>query len=748
MKTLNRYIYAVVSLILLVSCSDGLKENGYGYLALNLTEDISESLIVRSGEGTDTPQTEAYEIKVLNSSGAVVGQAADHRQVTADNPIRVLMGTYNVIARNKEVPDASFEDGFYGGQVSVKINAEETKTIEIPCGRTDCKFSVEFPETFSSMFSEYYVEVSNGEGATLRLTSNPEEGNPMHGGFDAKASFKVTGRLVWNLYMKNVDSKDDKGGIYTYSKTIEDVTAGQHYHLVFSLAEEELVEGVFALRVSIDGDMVSNDHDMLLDFDMNGLPSFTTSAGWWNPQDSTPLTFPVGNTEPVKKISFAFPSKARSLIISHDNATLAAMGMPNRIDLVGADQSNIDVLSSLGIKTYALSTESVTSEVDITSLVAGLTLGSYRINFLAIDQKGHFIRPSLEFEVTSDVEAEAFEDVFAWAKFAEVKGRYFSSDVPEGMTFQYKLASETEWTSLPVSKVKINQADLTFRARIDGLKPLSHYQFKAVTANDTETEVREFYTESADVIHNLSFDSWCADGDAWYPNLDLNSNYIWDSANGGTSSMGYVPTTPEENDLAVRGDGKAAARLETQKVSILGIEKLAAGNIYTGKFGKVSGVGAELDWGVPFKSRPLALRGYYKYNPKAIDMADSPYNDMKGKTDNCQILMFLTDWTSTFTIKTSSKVFVDYDNDPGIIAFGALYSDKTDSEYVKFTIPLVYRSLDRIPNYVVIAGAASRYGDYFTGGVGSVLLLDEFEFVYDPAELTEEEYETVFSNFN
>lgn len=733
---------------MLLSCSDRLREDGYGYLALNLTEDLSESLIVKSGDESEVPQVEAYQIKVLNSAGAVVGQAADHRQVTADNPIKVLMGTYTVMALNKEVPDASFEDGFYGGQVSVKIDAEETRTVEIPCARTDCKLSVEFPENFASLFSEYYVEVSNGEGATLRLTNNPDAADPMQSGFDAKASFKVTGRLVWRLYMKNLDSKDETGGVYTYTKTIEDVTAGQHYHLVFSLAEEEVVDGVFALRVSIDGDMVANDHDMILDFDMNGLPSFSTSTGWWNPEDNTPLTFPVGNSDPVKKIIFSFPSKARNLMISHDNDKLAAMGMPGSIDLVGASQEEIALLSSLGINTSALTFDSVSGEIDITSLVAGLTLGSYKMNFLAIDQKGHFIRPSLEFEVTSDVEAEALDDVFAWARFAEVKGRYFSSDVPEGMTFQYKLDSETEWTSLPASKLKINPADLTFRARIDGLKPLSHYQFKAVTANDTETKVCEFYTESADVIHNLSFDAWCADGDAWYPNLDLNSNYIWDSANGGTSSMGYVPTTPEENDLAVRGDGKAAARLETQKVSILGIEKLAAGNIYTGKFGKVSGVGAELDWGVPFKSRPLALRGYYKYSPKTVDMADSPYTDMKGKADNCQILMFLTDWTSTFTIKTSSKVFVDYDNDPGIIAFGALYSDKTDSEYVKFTIPLVYRSLDRIPNYVVIAGAASRYGDYFTGGVGSVLLLDEFEFVYDPAELTEEEYEAVFSNFN
>jgi hypothetical protein len=42
-----------------------------------------------------------------------------------------------------------------------------------------------------------------------------------------------------------------------------------------------------------------------------------------------------------------------------------------------------------------------------------------------------------------------------------------------------------------------------------------------------------------------------------------------------------------------------------------------------------------------------------------------------------------------------------------------------------------------------MACAASRYGDYFTGGVGSVLKVDEFELIYDPSELTEAERELV-----
>ena len=113
--------------------------------------------------------------------------------------------------------------------------------------------------------------------------------------------------------------------------------------------------------------------------------------------------------------------------------------------------------------------------------------------------------------------------------------------------------------------------------------------------------------------------------------------------------------------------------------------------------------------------------------------------------DQGQILIFLTDWNSTFTVNTVTQTFVDLDNDSGIIALGMLTPTDNNSGYVKFTIPLVYRSSTRIPKYVVVTGASSRYGDYFTGGVGSTLYLDEFELVYDPAELTEAEFNQVFS---
>ena len=143
-------------------------------------------------------------------------------------------------------------------------------------------------------------------------------------------------------------------------------------------------------------------------------------------------------------------------------------------------------------------------------------------------------------------------------------------------------------------------------------------------------------------------------------------------------------------------------------------------------------VGATLQWGVPFDSRPLALQGYFKYVPETVNKGS--HNGMSGKTDICQIQIMLADWDAPFDVDTGNQKFVDV-NSSDIIAYGSLETDETMASYRKFTIKLDYRDVTRIPKYIVIVAAASRYGDYFTGGVGSTLYLDEFEFVYDPDQL-------------
>lgn len=333
-----------------------------------------------------------------------------------------------------------------------------------------------------------------------------------------------------------------------------------------------------------------------------------------------------------------------------------------------------------------------------------------------------FLQKQVAMEMTS---------VDPWSCSAIVKGL---TNGKGKLALEYRedaAGEESEWNVWNDFKL----SGTSFTAHVTGLKPGTAYVARLTDGSETTDEVR-FTTGEAVQLANMGFDDWYQDGAAWMPDSDP-ASIVWDSANPGTAGLGIVPTTPETSDV-VKGK---AARLET--MTAMGM--LAAGNIYVGRFGNIAGLGAELDWGYPFTSRPLALRGYYKYAPKTVDMAKDPYKGLIGESDECQIQILLTDWPDRFHINTSKKQFVDFEKDKHIIAHGALTSSNTDSEYVKFTLPLVYRN-GKVPTYIVIVGAASRYGDYFTGGKGSVLKLDEFELVYDPAELTEEEYNKVFEN--
>lgn len=341
------------------------------------------------------------------------------------------------------------------------------------------------------------------------------------------------------------------------------------------------------------------------------------------------------------------------------------------------------------------------------------------MRYFYVKYQGEEIRWSVK--VLQKMVEVGMDAVNPWTFSAGVKGVTDGKGTP---AFEYKKASDTDWSTW--DNVKLSGTVAT--ADITGLQEDTDYVVRMTNGYISSSEM-SFRTGKAVQLPNLSFDDWSKNNK--YPNAA--GSDVWDSAN----SSGAAVTTSPSTD-AVEG---YAARLES--VSAFGM--LAAGNIFTGSFVKLAGLGAELDWGTPFTSRPLALRGYYKYSPATVNKVKDPYKDQMGKPDQCQILAFLTDWDAPFRVNTNTKTFVDLDNDPGIIALGQFNTSESSADYIEITIPLVYRSNDRMPVYIVIAGASSRLGDYFTGGIGSVLYLDQFELIYDPAELTEDEYEKVFS---
>ena len=223
-------------------------------------------------------------------------------------------------------------------------------------------------------------------------------------------------------------------------------------------------------------------------------------------------------------------------------------------------------------------------------------------------------------------------------------------------------------------------------------------------------------------LPNMSFDTWEKKGKVWYATG-------WDSGNKGTSTLGKNVTEPEEEFVAVKGEGKKAARLKSQFVGVLGIGKFASACAYTGSFIKVIGTsGSQLSFGVPFSQRPASLHGYYAYTPGVIDYASKELKSKMGQMDHGHIEIFLTVWDKPFVIDNTKDIALD-PKAPDVIGYGVLDFGAATDGYVEFNIPIVYTS-DATPTYIGIMSSSSRWGSYFTGSTQSVLYLDELELRY------------------
>ena len=47
------------------------------------------------------------------------------------------------------------------------------------------------------------------------------------------------------------------------------------------------------------------------------------------------------------------------------------------------------------------------------------------------------------------------------------------------------------------------------------------------------------------------------------------------------------------------------------------------------------------------------------------------------------------------------------------------------------TVPFDYYATDRVPKYILVTLSASKYGDFFVGGNGSILTVTSVELQYD-----------------
>ena len=708
-RKITNILMAVSGLLLMASCNDVVFNEGdqdMGYLNFSLGWDDS----VLTKAVTDPSSDMVFRIEVYKGD-ALVAEVADHRTLTASEPLSLRAGTYKVVASYGSGA-AGFDAPYYVGTAeNVAVTRNEVTNANIVCTLANVMVTVDFDESITSNFKSYAVYVSDGNGAGLNFSSTA-------GNLDAVGYIPATGKLEWEL---NLVKRD--GTPYNTSASYDNVKARQHVNLNFSLGEEET--GYGAIKLEINDELVEQVFNLELDFSESELPSFTPNDGFTVTNEMSVI---LGD-DSEKVLTFTAAEGIRSMILALDREVATRSSAPMAwYELVEASQETIAELAAKGIKTESIAYGATTAYVDMTDYISSLPMGDYNVDVTVYDTKGHVSDCPMDFKVISDFNANV-KSVSPWAKFAVIHGEYYGDTAPEAGIFMYKKSSDPSWKKCSCPVV-CDAASKTFTAEIGGLEANTAYQIKAVASEGTEPNEVSFVTDKAEQLYNMSFNDWYQDGKVWYPFAKGASPNVWDSANKATASFGGSSTTPEESHVV---SGKAV-RMESKYVVIA----FAAGNLYTGNFGAINGLGAILDWGAAFSSRPVALKGWYDYSPAAINRTKDPYSGKKGELDKCQLMVILTDWTDQFVINTTDGKFVDFDNDPNIIGFGRYQSDVKTGGYREFVIPIEYRN-DRTPKYIVVVAASSYLGDYFTGGEGSTLYVDEFSFEYDVTKLTEEQ---------
>ena len=352
------------------------------------------------------------------------------------------------------------------------------------------------------------------------------------------------------------------------------------------------------------------------------------------------------------------------------------------------------------------------------------------------------------FTVSPEASNKTTLSVGVWDRLAYLKAESVSAESGvslEGLKFQFRTKASGEdgsWTD-----VSATEKEGTYTGFATGLTASTEYEYRLVNKDEVVIGAAQSFTTTAEdaqtALYNGSFDLWSESGTTIYPGSAEeagNTTSFWNTSNPGTSQgMGAIggavnPTTGVQSPVHTTGEGAYAAKLQTtNKLSVL-----AAASLYTGSFLGLSGMSANMEFGKPFTSRPVALHGYYMYTPQVINRVSrvpEGVEIVQNETmDQCAIFIALAKKSFIFN-NNKEEEYIDYEGDDNIIAYGELPSGAATSGdvYTEFTIPLKYKEsqFGEQPTHIIIVCSASKYGDYMTGGDNSLLYVDDFSLVYD-----------------
>ena len=160
---------------------------------------------------------------------------------------------------------------------------------------------------------------------------------------------------------------------------------------------------------------------------------------------------------------------------------------------------------------------------------------------------------------------------------------------------------------------------------------------------------------------------------------------------------------------------------------------------------QTDGTNGVLGFGRPFTAFPTKLSFDYRYKSEEISkVGDDAYSHLLGRPDSCNIYVALwhiaegeheefqgDKYPLIIRTKPGMEQNLFYPDDPRVIAYGQFTEGRTINNWTSETIDIEYKNTQLAPTHILVVASSSKYGDFFTGGVGSTLVLDNMKLIYD-----------------
>lgn len=350
-------------------------------------------------------------------------------------------------------------------------------------------------------------------------------------------------------------------------------------------------------------------------------------------------------------------------------------------------------------------------------------------------------------------------DADLWANTATVSVEVENAEL-DGAVAKYRKVGEELWheamlndgviTIAPQYTAATNAGGRDFYAYTDGTGVYLGNSYEVSLEVDGVSVATTVFDAggTADVLQDASMDNWSSHavsgalvgGTINLPNAD-DSNAFWSGGNNkSTSSLCSAVS-------GVGQEGTYCAQLKG--ATALGV--FAAGNLFAGimEFGDFSNMGkgyARFGQPYTYNARPSALK--LRLNATISTITHVGNNDPNkssitvGTTmDESRIMFALVSWNARHTIQSGLNIdtttfWSPLDADPSegkVIGYGVADITQSTDGWVDLVIPACWYDTVTKPSgdyTLVISCAASKRGDYLTGSTNTVLLVENFEWVY------------------